>query len=686
MLTSRISARLLVVFLIASSMSYLWPIRLPASETPPHVGTSAATIPDSQERSRLADQWHKADAEAKSQLWTGMLAAQADATPNQSLWDVVSYDLALTVDPMAQTLQGVVGCTAVVTTTEPLATLDLDLADGMTVSSVTSDGVPAAFTHASDLLSITLDRVYSQSDTVRVVATYQGNPAGDAFSWSEYDSQPLIWTLSEPYGARTWWPCKDTPDDKADTIDLRVTVPDGLIAASNGALLSDSVNGGWRTYHWQETHPIATYLVSLAIHPYTVLEDIWEYAPGQTMPVVQYVMSDRMPQISEVLEATIPMLQVLSDGFGLYPFTDEKYGHACFDWGGGMEHQTLCSLYYGVTTNWHFLIVHELAHQWWGDLVTCASFHHIWLNEGFATWSEAYWYEQTEGEAAYHQDMASKAYYGPGTIYVADPTDVHIIFDHDLTYDKASWVVHMLRGVLGDEDFFAVLQAWRQQFAYRSATTADFQQVCEQIWGGDLSWFFQEWIYGQYFPRYDTRWYARSAGDSTEVEIMIRQTQQNLGGLFTMPLTIRVVTDQATWDRRLWNDSEAQLYQLTVAGTVQDVVLDPDNWVLQQSTCSMTDVPSTSAPPYTMRAWPNPFNPSTTISFELPASGPVELAVYDVKGRRVRILVSARREAGSHEVAWDGRDERGRRLPSGIYFCRLETMRGLLTRKVTLVE
>ena len=115
MLTSRISARLLVVFLIASSMSYLWPIRLPASETPPHVGTSAATIPDSQERSRLADQWHKADAEAKSQLWTGMLAAQADATPNQSLWDVVSYDLALTVDPMAQTLQGVVGCTAVVT-------------------------------------------------------------------------------------------------------------------------------------------------------------------------------------------------------------------------------------------------------------------------------------------------------------------------------------------------------------------------------------------------------------------------------------------------------------------------------------------------------------------------------------------------------------------------------------------
>jgi aminopeptidase N len=496
MLTSRSSAHPLVVLLIAGSMTCLWPIRSPASETTPHVGRSAVAIPDPQERSQLADQWHQAEAEAKSRLWTGLLAAQADATPNQSLWNVVSYDLDLTVDPTAQTLLGVAGCTAVVTTTEPLATLDLDLADGMTVSSVASAGVPAAFTHAGDLLSINLDRVYSQTDTVRVVVTYLGYPAGGAFTWSEYDSQPLIWTLSEPYGARTWWPCKDTPDDKADTVDMRVTVPDGLIAASNGALLSSSAIGGWRTYHWQENYPIATYLVSLAIHPYTVLEDLWEYAPGQTMPVVQYVMSDRMPQIGQVLEATIPMLQVLSDGFGLYPFTDEKYGHACFDWGGGMEHQTLCSLYYGVTTNWHFLIVHELAHQWWGDLVTCASFHHIWLNEGFATWSEAYWYEQTEGEAAYHEDMASKAYYGPGTIYVADPTDVQVIFDHDLTYDKASWVVHMLRGVLGDEDFFAALQAWRQQFAYRSATTADFQQVCEQIWGGDLSWFFQEWIYG----------------------------------------------------------------------------------------------------------------------------------------------------------------------------------------------
>ncbi len=666
---------------------------VPATAAPPPPGPAAATacgLPRNAGagaapavRQRLADRWRRAEATAKARLLAGLREAEAKATPNQALWDVVSYDLDLVLDPATSHLQGEVDCTAVVTG-GPLDSMDLNLTTRLPVSAVTSDGTPAAFTHASGLLTVALDRVYADGDTLRVGVAYGGLATAGGLSWGTYDGQPLISTLSEPYDARTWWPCKDTPADKAETVDLRVTVPDGLIVASNGTLLSETAADGWRTFHWRESYPIATYLVSLAIHPYVVVQAGWEYAPGRTMPVVEYLMQDRAAQTHSALAVTIPLLDLFSEGFGLYPFTQEKYGHACFDWGGGMEHQTLCSIYYGINDNWDFLIAHELAHQWWGDLVTCADFHHIWLNEGFATWSEAYWYERTEGEAAYHDDMDSKVYYGPGTIYVADETDPTAVFDHDLSYDKASWVVHMLRGVLGDADFFACLQAWRQQHGLGSATTEDFQAVCEQVVGRDLGWFFQEWIYGDYFPRYEYSWYALAGDDSTAVNLLIRQVQWN-ADVFTMPLTMRVLTDRGSFDRRVWNDAETQTCRLTVAGAVQQVALDPDGWVLKAASGGMTGVPPDS-PPALLSARPNPFNPTTTLVYEMPAAGTARLTILDPAGRRVRTLVSGRREAGRHREVWDGRDDGRRRLPSGVYLCRLEAGGRRVTRKVTLVE
>ncbi len=677
----RVALALAAALVAASAWSA--PGGLPDPVAPAAAAPAVAVAPDAAAPSPAKRRFHELEARSKARTLAKLEAARAAATPNQEQWDALSYDLELSLDPVARILQGTVGCRAVVTGPS-LAALELDLGAAMTVSAASSGGLPVAFSHAGDLLTVDLDGPHAAGDTVEVTVSYAGNPASEYFGWSSYGGQPLIWTLSEPFGARRWWPCKDTPADKAATVDLVVTVPDGLIVASNGNLLSDAAAGGLRTFHWRESYPIATYLVSLAVHPYVVLHDAWEYAPGDTMPVVHYVVPDRAAVMETAYAVTVPMLQAFSEGFGLYPFVQEKYGHAHFPWGGGMEHQTLTSLYYGATQPW--IIAHELAHQWWGDLVTCADFHDIWLNEGFATWSEAYWRERTEGYAGYLDEMSSNAYYGPGTVYVEDTSDFGTIFDYDLTYRKASWVVHMLRGVLGDDDFFAALAAWRQEHAYGSAHTEDLRAVCEQVSGLDLSWFFQEWLHQEYYPVYEYSWYAVAAGDSTDLHLMIRQAQTGTG-LFTMPLDVRVLTDRGDFASRVMNSLADQGYVLTVAGTVSSVLLDPDQKVLKQAYQTLTGAPVPSpAAPALLPNRPNPFNPRTTIAYDLPRAADVLLTVHDLAGRRLRTLAQGRRAAGRHEAVWDGRDAAGRGLASGVYVCRLRAGEVELTRRMTLLK
>jgi len=516
----------------------------------------------------------RAEAARKAVLHEGLAKAIAARTANQDLYDVVHYDLDLDLDPDSDTLAGTVAVSAVVTGLE-LEEMDLDLAANMSVSAATSDGTPATWARAGDLVTIDLDRAYANGETVTVTVSYDGDPTGDAFGWDSAGGQDMIWTLSEPYGAREWWPCKDLNTDKADSLDIRVTVPDHLIVASNGLIVSDVDNGATRTFHWRTGYPTATYLVSLAVHPYTTFSH-W-YTPlagGDPMEVQYYVYPDHYDDVQANYALTVPMIETFAQGFGEYPFVDEKYGHAEFNWGGGMEHQTITSL-----GGWsEDLISHELAHQWWGDMITCADFRHIWLNEGFATWCEAYWKEQTESVSIYRSYMDYAAYYGAGTIFVEDPTDFGEIFDVSLSYNKASWVVHMLRGVMGDADFFAGLSDYRAQHGYGSATTEQFRDLMEAASGLELDAFFEQWIYGEYFPTYRYSWTAAPGG----VSVIVEQVQ-TLTGLFTMPIVLRVTTDLGVEDFTVQNSLDLETYELAVAGVVQSVQLDPDDWILKNT-------------------------------------------------------------------------------------------------------
>lgn len=611
-------------------------------------------------------------------------AGEKNATPNMDQYDVSFYDLVFDLNTSTNTLSG--WTTVVALVTGPfMTTLDLNFDDNLALSVVRSGGLAVPSSRAGNILTITLDRTYHPGETVTVEVEYAGNPAGNYFGWDSYGPDPMIWTLSEPYGAREWWPCKDLNTDKADSVDITVTVPDNLIAVSNGLLVDETVPApGKKTYHWQERYPIATYLVSLTAHPYMVLHDEYHSAQGDTMPLDYYIVADRYEDALSF--SNVPdMITGFAAAFGEYPFVEEKYGHVHFPWGGGMEHQTMTSLGHYIYGDW--IVAHELGHQWFGDHVTCADFGHIWLNEGFATWTEAYWRELTEGMAGYHENMADARFLGAGTIFVEDPSNFENIFDGNLSYNKASWVPHMLRHMLGDDDFFAGVRLYLDTYGNGSATTEQFQAIMEGVSGRDLTSFFQQWIYGSYYPVYEYSWDWWPSGTGYTVSLRVEQTQTRTG-LFTMPLDVRIDFVGGTETFVVENSELVEYYHFQMDDPVVNLLLDPDHWVLRDAW--LEDVSGVDdAVPGAARLTgnvPNPFNPQTEIRFFLPADQPVRLAVYDVSGRLVKTLVDEARPAGDNAVNWDGTDRSGRSVSAGVYFARLTGAGVNLVRPMSLVR
>ena len=611
------------------------------------------------------------------------LNTESTLTVNQEKIDVTYYRIDLNIDIDAEEIDGSVLVNGWIGMDQP-DSIELDFADEMIVDSVKFYGELWPFVHESDYLKSpapepTIPEGYSFS----VEVFYHGTPPYTGFGAFNFDTHANIdhiWTLSEPYGARDWWPCKDDPSDKADSVDIIITVPEEQIVASNGILVSETNVGNERKqYHWQETYPICTYLISVTTYPYTVWQDEYIAMNGDTLPLNYYVYPDHYESVYDNYLLTNDMMEVFAQRFGEYPFMGEKYGHAEFGRGGGMEHQTLTSL--GGSSQW--LIAHELGHQWWGDLVTCASFHHIWLNEGFARFSEAIWEEAYNGIQAYKDYWQSHEYYGPGTIFVENPNSVGNIFDGNLSYNKAGWIVHMLRGVMGDSLFFESLQSYvyHDSLAYGAVTTEDFQTVCENVSGLDLGDFFQQWIYGEYYPQYAVSWEML---DTDELIVTIEQTQN--WQTFRMPIQLNVTTPTETLSFTVENESTYETYNLGLIGAdVIDVKLDPDNWILKDVVYLSIDSNLPQSEQLVIYpAYPNPFNPETTLSFFIPENIGQSLAkvvVYDLKGSLVSIIWDGSIQPGLFTLKWKPKN-----VASGSYFIRLTTLNTSYSQKVQLVK
>jgi aminopeptidase N len=620
----------------------------------------------------------------KERFLRKMNASPKQSTPDQSLYDVKSYTLNLELFPENTLLQGQVEMHAQ-SLVNGLDRIDLDLYQNMEVLSVQSLTTVLNFTHNNNILTVFLDQTLSQEELFTLNITYQGNPQSSgfgSFSWSRHgpNQKHMIWTLSEPYGARDWWPCKDYPSDKADSVFINVTVPSDLIVASNGLLhaVESSPDGLKKTYYWRTYYPIATYLVSLAISDYVQFSEWYNYG-SDSMEVQFYVYPEQYEDALEDLPITVDMIEFFSSIYGEYPFTEEKYGLASFEWGGAMEHQTLTSYGSGLIRGDHrydYINAHELAHQWFGDLITMRHWSHIWLNEGFASYSEALWQEHVGGKDSYFNYMQSQ-YRDEfrGSLFVHDSLQVWSLFSITV-YDKGSWLLHMLRGVLGDDIFFNCLKVYATDpvLMYGAAITEDFQKVCENVSGMDLNWFFSQWVYREGRPHYEVSWFFPDQ-IPYNTTIIIRQT--NLPA-FTMPLQIKIsgVGNDTTFT--VWNMTAEQWFQVTTDFLPVAVELDPDNWVLKHVTMRLDGIPEIFQ---VWQNYPNPFNAGTRIEYYVPDESSVKIFIYNSAGQKIETLLNTKQRRGLYHVEWQPN-----RYASGIYFYQILTDFDVVTKKMLLLK
>lgn len=536
----------------------------------------------------------------------------------------------------------------------------LDLNSVLKVDSVKIAEKKINFSHVNNRLNITLSQTLGTGQIASINVYYQGIPATGGFGSFSFgtinqNKSQAIWSLSEPYGSPDWFPSKDNPADKADSSDVWITAPSYFVSVSNGTLQKVITNlNGTNTYQWRNRYPIAPYLISVACSNYTQYNNYYKYNATDSMLVSHYVQPDNLTGANKQnLNQTVTMLKVFSEKFGPYPFLKEKYGHAECGFGGGMEHQTCSSMGgYGQS-----LIAHELAHQWFGDKITCQSWEHIWLNEGFATYGEAIWQEYLGGKTAYNafiQAQVSRAKNATGSVFVRNVASSSEIFNGNRTYAKGSIVLHMLRGIVGDDKFFQILRTYAaSKYAYSNATTEDFQSVAEAVMGQKLDYFFKEWIYGEGFPTYSFGWtYEPKPNNVYRINLTVKQSTRTTNpAFFTMPIPFQIKTSVKDSTAIVFNNQAEQYFNIDVKGKPENITLDAENWILKNSDSTplitgLEELPNS----HYFKVFPNPATENVTVEFKLKLPARVNLKMLNLEGKTVRVLANELFPVGTHTI------------------------------------
>ena len=626
----------------------------------------------------------------EAQLKAQQLDLRRSATNNAVVisnygYDALFYHLQLKIFPTTQEVEGQLVMEAK-SEADGLASVPMDMYANLQISSVGENAV--AFTRSGNVLTLTLNQAYARGQKFRVRVSYRGQPQSGgfgAFTFNTHSGAPIIASLSEPYFARLWWPCKDTPTDKADSVQVDLIVPDNLTGVSNGKLENVQSANGWKTFSWKERYPITTYLVSIAVSNYAEFGETFTFRDGTTMSLRHYVYPENLASAQTQLADTRDMLAFFNQVFSDYPFKKEKYGHAQFAWGGGMEHQTITSIG-GFSDG---LISHELAHQWFGDLITMKSWQDIWLNEGFASYSEALYFEHRDGKAAYRNYMASMDYNHSGSVFVRDTTSVGSIFSGTV-YDKGAWVLHMLRHVIDDSTFFRLLRNYVTDPRYRfgTASTDDFKNLAEGLSGKELDWFFEQWVYraGRPSLRYAWKW--------ENGQLIFRLQQIQSGDSYRLPFELAAIAGVDTLRFTLEHTGGFLEYRFPANKQITRVLVDPNYWVLknlQQVDFNSLNVDGTLIP-YTFAlqpVHPNPFQANEQallVNFSLGRNETARLKVFNTLGQEMANLLAAPLAAGNYTQPWDGRQANGEPAPAGIYFIRLQTETAQATQRVVVLR
>ena len=576
--------------------------------------------------------------------------------------DVTYLSARWNINPSVRLISGSVHYSFTVTS-DVYDTLQLDISDSLTVSQVFSKGEAVQFLHANDLLLVSLPGI-GIGDTSSVQIFYSGTPANSGFgsfvTSLSSEGEPVMWTLSQPFGASDWWPAKESFSDKIDSSDYFISIPPGNKAAGIGKLISvDSSNNLAHIYHWKHRYPIATYLIAVAVANYSEIRRDVPLREGN-LELLNYCYPAQLGEWDWQQTEVIAMLQYFDSLFTPYPFMLEKYGHAQFGWGGGMEHQTMSFM--ADLGPW--LTSHELGHQWFGDAVTCASWKDIWLNEGFATYITGLFFERFNPPAFYYwkRNVRDEITAQPGgSVIVDDTTSVDRIFDGRLSYAKGAFVLHMLRQTLGDEAFFNGLRTYLEKpgLKHGFAQTADFQEVMEIVSGKNLDTFFEQWVYGEGYPNIEIQW--KSTENGLYINMQQISSLQN-AQLFSTSVPVYLYGDQDSTSFELNLEQPESFFLLNPGFKVRSIKIDPNaNWLARYNLTLLDNLSPTKEE---IVVFPNPTKGEIFLKIpEGKIPDKVQLILLDGKSADVSLKVD--KDLGIYSL--DG----GSVLSSGVYILQL---------------
>ena len=590
-------------------------------------------------------------------------------------YDVVYYDLDLTANNMNTNLAGTV--TMIGIAKVDLDTVVYELFPSYTINSILFNQNTAQYSWRETAIHCKVN--VKKGEKFTISTSYSGkapdesaNPLGGAgYSQKQSPSwkKNVSWTLSEPFSAYEWFPCKQSLTDKIDSVSVKITVPDSCMAGSNGLLQSiTSQPNNQKCFYWKHLKPIDYYLISFSVANYTDYSFYAHPKDADSILIQNYVYPNALSKVKDQIDNTADFIEYYSDIYSLYPFHKEKYGHCMAPISGGMEHQTMTTLGFFDDE----LVAHELAHQWWGDHVTCGSWSDIWLNEGFATYSEYLMLAKLfPGDEKLKLDKihGSVLSISNGSTWVKDSLDENSIFSRKLVYDKGAAIIHTLRYIIqNDELFFQALRNYQSEFGFKTATAIDFKKSVQKTTGIDLTNYFNEWYYGEGYPTYSAKIHQKS-DNSSELIITQKTSAPIITPLFTNPIDIRIrkTNNTDTIIRIAINSNYQKNYFSTELGLKEVVEIDPNNNIVnrvEQFTNQIDTLPEN------ILIYPNPTQ--DYISVELKNSADALAKILDMNGKIIT------EKSFSKEIQLDLKNQ-----SNGNYLLIIESDGTTLKHKIT---
>jgi aminopeptidase N len=527
----------------------------------------------------------------------------ASATPPaENKYDLKFYHLNINVERNTRYISGNVKSKAKVVTAV-LDSFAFVLHTNHTIDSVYVNGAKRAFIRRDSLVMATAGTPIPQNTIFDAIVYYKGAAPtgggaaiGDGYSTGTSTSwgNQVSWSLSESLCAYQWFPCKQDLTDKIDSSWVFATTDSTNLVGSNGLLKNVVIVGNKKRYEWKSRYPIDYYLISIATAKYKQYNFYAkpQYLAPDSIFIQNFVYDNAINNSGwntqkAALNKMRQTMELECKLFGMYPFYKEKYGHCMAPFSGGMEHQTMTSLGF-----FDFEIdAHELGHQWWGDNVTCRAWKDIFINEGWASYTEYLCHQYLSaisGNTAANKmnDVHTNVMSQPGgSSYFtnADTMNANVIFDSRLTYDKGSAIVHSLRyEINNDSTFFRAIRSFQNTYGGNVASVIEFRDFMQTYTGLNFVQFFNQWYYGQGYPTFDVKW--NQGGTNFVLKSTQTQSMPSSVPLFKTPLDYRITrTGKADTIVRLQHNIAVENYSLTLTGTVTAVAVDPNNWILNKT-------------------------------------------------------------------------------------------------------